>query len=87
MSTLYLPRSKGGRGLLSFEHLNEHLLVDLCCYLTLSTGAYIQCVTTHEFERSVSNIFRWAVYETDSFKDQPVQVVGLTHSNRPDIVL
>ena len=60
VSRLYLPRSKGGRGLLSFEHLNERLLVDLCCYLTLSNGAYIQCVTTHEFERSASNIFRWA---------------------------
>jgi len=60
VSRLYLPRSKGGRSLLSFEHLNELLLVDLCCYLTLSMGAYIQCVTTHEFERSTSNIFCWA---------------------------
>ena len=67
MSRLYLPRSKGGRGLLSFEHLNEHLLVDLCCYLTLSTGVYIQCVTKHELERSGSNIFHWATEIVDAY--------------------
>ena len=67
VSRLYLPRSKGGRGLLSFEHLNERLLVDLCCYLTLSTGIYIQCVTKHEFERSGSNIFHWATEIIDAY--------------------
>ena len=67
MSRLYLPCSKGCRGLLSFVHLNEHLLVDLCCYITLSTGIYIQCVTKHEFERSGSNIFHWATEIVDAY--------------------
>jgi len=60
VSRLYLPCSKGGRGLLCFEQLNERLLVGLCCYLTLSTGVYIHCVMNHEFNRGSSNIFHWA---------------------------
>ena len=67
VSRLYLPHSKGGRGLLSFEHLNEHLPVDLCCDLVLSTGIYIQCVTKHKFERNGSNIFHWATEIVDAY--------------------
>ena len=53
--------------MLSFEHLNERLLVDLCCYLTLSTGVYIRCVMNHEFDRSSSNIFHWVTEIVDAY--------------------
>ena len=59
VSRLYLPHSKGGRGLLSFEHSNECLLVDLCCYLTLSTKVYICCVMNHEFEGLSVSYISW----------------------------
>ena len=48
---LYLPRDKGGRGLLSVEELHDRVYTGFAAYLNTSSSRFLKCVVEHNLHK------------------------------------